>query len=509
MGSFHNRLPTRFLWIIFATAICFLLSATAVVCGAGSVQILEQDLQDDTIILYLKQVNKVETASVQIGSIQAEDAIIDGYDGDIPTRSWLLIDNSQSIPKEDRGKILELFSDLVAGRMKNETFNLCTFDEHLQILLEDSQSYPALKAAIESIEYKTQETYLTDVLNELLDREKAKKEPGYVRVILVCDGGETNDSGLTREELNQRLASENIPIYVLGCKLNNNEQSLNDMYALSRMTGARSWTLTEMDDTLSIAEQMSTSEAPVRATISIPEEAKDGASKGIKLSFADGSTAVAQMTMPFGTPQEEDAAPSDPAPTPTPVPEPITAPTPVPEPEPVPEPNSGHRLFLLILVGAVLLVAAAAAAAIVLLRRKREKNQIKQVNCPENPISNETVLLGMNSYDDSETMILVNTDNRFMLRLTDTEDPGSFYEAALFDIVSIGRNPENQIVIKGDKSVSSIHCEISVKGSSFRLRDLNSRNGTYLNGSRITDETELANGNKIRIGRREYILDLW
>ena len=487
---------------MLAAAAVLILAAAAVAYGAESIPVLEQRMQDDSVVLYFRKAGRAETASVQIGSVQAGDAVIDGYDGEIPIRTWLLIDNSRSMPEEDRGRILQLFSDLVAGRMQNETFNLCTFDEHLHILLEDSQSYPALKTAMEQIEYRLQDTYLTDVLDELLDRELARGDPDYARVILVCDGGETNASGLTREELNRRLASENIPIYVLGCRLEDNEQSLNDMYALSRMTGAKSWTLSEIDQTLSVAAEMSASEAPVRAAFSIPEEAKDGADKGIQLSFADGSTVVTQMTMPFGKPAEPEPAPAAPAPAPAPA-------APKPEPEPEPEPAAKRSLLPLLLAGAAILAAAAAAGIMLLIRRRREAARIRQVECEEDPISSETVFLGGQESDDgSDTMILVNTENRFQLRLTDAENPSSFYEATLFDSVSIGRNPVNQIVIEGDKSVSNIHCEISVKGGAFRIRDLDSRNGTYLDGVRITDETELANGSKIRMGRREYIVDL-
>lgn len=66
---------------------------------------------------------------------------------------------------------------------------------------------------------------------------------------------------------------------------------------------------------------------------------------------------------------------------------------------------------------------------------------------------------------------------------------------------SVGRGPQNDLVIQGPDvaSVSLQHLEIRREGSGFRLRDLDSTNGTYLNGERIT-EVDLSATATIRLG---------
>jgi Nif-specific regulatory protein len=64
--------------------------------------------------------------------------------------------------------------------------------------------------------------------------------------------------------------------------------------------------------------------------------------------------------------------------------------------------------------------------------------------------------------------------------------------------VNIGRLPFNQLCV-GDPSVSRQHCLIVRQHDGFRIRDLGSNNGTFVNGNRI-DECILADGDKIRIG---------
>ena len=66
------------------------------------------------------------------------------------------------------------------------------------------------------------------------------------------------------------------------------------------------------------------------------------------------------------------------------------------------------------------------------------------------------------------------------------------------EIVTIGRAPDNMIVIE-DPSVSSRHAQFERSGDSYRLKDLESTNGTRVNGLTVT-ETLLRFDDRIRFG---------
>lgn len=66
------------------------------------------------------------------------------------------------------------------------------------------------------------------------------------------------------------------------------------------------------------------------------------------------------------------------------------------------------------------------------------------------------------------------------------------------DIVMIGRSPLNQIVID-HPTVSMHHAVLLRTGDSYSLKDLNSTNGTQVNGDFVTD-AELKDGDTIRFG---------
>ncbi len=66
------------------------------------------------------------------------------------------------------------------------------------------------------------------------------------------------------------------------------------------------------------------------------------------------------------------------------------------------------------------------------------------------------------------------------------------------DIIMIGRAPANHIVID-HLTVSAQHAVLLRVGASYWLKDLNSTNGTLINGVLATD-AELNDGDKIRFG---------
>lgn len=71
------------------------------------------------------------------------------------------------------------------------------------------------------------------------------------------------------------------------------------------------------------------------------------------------------------------------------------------------------------------------------------------------------------------------------------------------DQITIGRLPDNMLQIE-DGSVSSHHAQLTVTGGDYFLQDLNSTNGTRVNGQNTT-EAQLQDGDKVRFGQVEAV----
>lgn len=68
-----------------------------------------------------------------------------------------------------------------------------------------------------------------------------------------------------------------------------------------------------------------------------------------------------------------------------------------------------------------------------------------------------------------------------------------------YGVTRIGRGSTCRIVIE-DPTISRDHAEIVIDDKSVRLRDLASRNGTFVDGERIEEEIELRDGARLRLG---------
>ena len=81
---------------------------------------------------------------------------------------------------------------------------------------------------------------------------------------------------------------------------------------------------------------------------------------------------------------------------------------------------------------------------------------------------------------------------------------GRTYELKV-DKTTIGRVDENAFPIP-EPSVSSHHCEILLRGNEVVVRDLDSTNGTFINGDKIT-ESKIKPGQILRLGNVELRLE--
>jgi diguanylate cyclase (GGDEF)-like protein len=89
--------------------------------------------------------------------------------------------------------------------------------------------------------------------------------------------------------------------------------------------------------------------------------------------------------------------------------------------------------------------------------------------------------------------------DRALLVRTDSSNAGQVLkvEGPSF---GLGRHPDNAACVDDD-GISRFHASIAVDGNKYWVKDLDSSNGTYINGRRITS-CELSNGDTLNLGPR-------
>ncbi len=70
--------------------------------------------------------------------------------------------------------------------------------------------------------------------------------------------------------------------------------------------------------------------------------------------------------------------------------------------------------------------------------------------------------------------------------------------------IIIGRSRDCSLILQAP-SISRRHSQLRIFGDAVYLKDMGSRNGTYINGVKLNDEKELRDGDIIRMGMLEFV----
>jgi Inner membrane component of T3SS, cytoplasmic domain len=73
--------------------------------------------------------------------------------------------------------------------------------------------------------------------------------------------------------------------------------------------------------------------------------------------------------------------------------------------------------------------------------------------------------------------------------------------------VTVGRGGQNDLVLAGDEFASARHARIEMRGDGAWVQDLDSTNGTYVNGSRVAGAQRLDAGDVLRVGETDLLVE--
>jgi hypothetical protein len=73
--------------------------------------------------------------------------------------------------------------------------------------------------------------------------------------------------------------------------------------------------------------------------------------------------------------------------------------------------------------------------------------------------------------------------------------------------VTVGRGGQNDLVLTGDEFASARHARIEMRGDGAWVQDLDSTNGTYVNGSRVAGAQRLGAGDVLRVGETDLLVE--
>ncbi len=93
-----------------------------------------------------------------------------------------------------------------------------------------------------------------------------------------------------------------------------------------------------------------------------------------------------------------------------------------------------------------------------------------------------------------------------MIRITFIGDNGIRETKEFASVLKIGRGNDNDLIVS-NKHVSGNHCRIVERGGELFMEDLNSTNGTMVNGRRIATPELIKNGDTIHLGETRFVIN--
>jgi hypothetical protein len=73
--------------------------------------------------------------------------------------------------------------------------------------------------------------------------------------------------------------------------------------------------------------------------------------------------------------------------------------------------------------------------------------------------------------------------------------------------VTVGRGGQNDLVLNGDEFASARHARIEARGDGVWVQDLDSTNGTYVNGARVVGAQRVNVGDVVRVGDTDLVVE--
>jgi pSer/pThr/pTyr-binding forkhead associated (FHA) protein len=92
----------------------------------------------------------------------------------------------------------------------------------------------------------------------------------------------------------------------------------------------------------------------------------------------------------------------------------------------------------------------------------------------------------------------------WVLKTTNEADASFTFRILPGSIKTMGRSPGAEFIVEA-AMVSRLHCRLTAGATELQVNDLESTNGTFVNGQRVT-QASLKTGDKLGVGRVEWVI---
>ncbi|MBE5040328.1 FHA domain-containing protein [Ructibacterium gallinarum] len=361
---------------------------------------------------------------------------------------------------------------------------IISFGNEAKIVQDFTQDAGQISTVLDSLSNSDGNTKLYGGIEEAINLA-GRNDAGLPKrkaVLLLTDGLNDYPGGISQEDVIIHAKEDLIPFYTLLVPRGNTagKAFLN---TLSETTNGTAYDLSTGIDTIYDAAYAELQEAFV-IDFSYPAAKADGQLHNLKISVRlENQEASDDISCTLKNPTETLAS------------LPISASGAGGETEK--EHKNMSPILLIAIIITILLVFAAIILVIALVNRKKKE-------LPTSSFSSQTPVYTPESANIPISAPTPKTFSTGSMAFSLHEIGGTdVKESQIADTLILGRGADCGLVLS-DPQISSRHCRLTRENGILFIEDLNSTNGTIINGMTITGKTRLKNGDLLLLGGTEY-----
>lgn len=393
-----------------------------------------------------------------------------------PVSYLLMVDASTSMPgfQED---VVGFAESLAEHSGENTRFTLATFGDGFQVIGEDVAP-EEVPEQLAGLQYSEPITQLHSAIGQALDYfEDLSRQGNELRSLVVLTDAVEYDpqGGIPYDTLLERMERSDVMLHAIG--FGDDRAALDRLNQLVQASDGSQWEIGEACTADQAADQLV--EYTGRLFVlgfDLSGYVSDGEEQTLSLVFSSGAELVGQAESQVALPVSQDPG-TEPEPdsgSELPAPEPGGG-APAAQPEAPEEQPENSALPLAIGIGAAVLVVILAA---VVLSRRKKPEEVPQP-APAGIYMRLEVVRGAQRTERTE----------FTLR----------------DELHIGRDPACDIAFD-DETLSLRNSRVFLDQGAVYLEDLQSQNGTRVNGTPVYAPVRLRSGDEISVGSASFRL---
>jgi Mg-chelatase subunit ChlD len=378
-----------------------------------------------------------------------------------------LVDVSGSIGKSQFLQIRAAIVDWLDSVRPLDRVALIAFGDVSRLVVDLTANRSELTAALDGLAPNGRKTQLYTALSQAMNMESAKRSDAGLpsrRVIVVLSDGKDEGSGRTAEDVLSQIRTVHMPIYAVGYSRLPSTERQRYLDVLHRFADNSGGVFREVGgeplDAI-YAEMHRAIRGVWTATFMCPA------------CQADGQRYPLQVTL--ATPGDHRFSDS------------LDLVIPPPPVVPTPPSPLWSRWWVLTLAGAVVMSGIALIIVFAVRGGKPEEPQINYVTPQDDYVPAPRQRSGL----------------PVKLLVVRGAHPGHSHELRLAGRAVIGRRNDCDVILDDDDEVSGHHCELALVDGKVLVYDLQSRNGTSVNGVPIVSRYRLESGDAILVGRTE------